>query len=392
MSEFLAEELKKSQMEVDRLVRNLGALFATTSDMVFLIRNDCVIEDMNKSAIRSFGDYRARLCYEALHGGDGLCLTCPVKLIAAGEENEGLAEAKLGGMDVECSYVPFQGYKGDRLVMVVMRDRREVGILQGEPDRRDVDRRDEFDELVGRSKKVRDLGKMIRLVAPPDMTVLISGESGTGKELVADLIHRHSRRADKPLLKFNGAAVAESLWAGDLFGYGKGAFFTGAAPSKKGKFELAHGATVFLDEIGDIGPKMQAALHQILQNGETTRFAGPGPAAVDVRIIAATSKDLAREVEEGRFRQDLYHRLNVINLHLPPLRQRKEDILPLVTHFVKKYREAFRKEVDYISDRAVDRLLQHNWPGNVRELENVIQQAVLLARNNIITEKELIFT
>ncbi|GBE11808.1 transcriptional regulatory protein ZraR [bacterium BMS3Bbin14] len=386
MSEFLAEELQKSQKEVDRLVRNLGVLFETMSDMVFLVRNDCVIEDMNRSAIRAFGDYRARLCYEALHGGDGLCLTCPVKLIAAGEENEGLAEAKLGGLNVECSYVPFQGYKGDRLVMVVMRNLREVGILPGEPDRRC-----ESDELVGKSKKTRDLRKMIHLVAPSDMTVLISGESGTGKELVADLIHRHSRRADKPLLKFNGAVVAESLGVSDLFGFEEGTFFTGTATPRKGGLELVHGATVFLDEIGDVGPKMQAGLLRVLKNGEITRGSGPGPAAANVRIIAATSKDLAREVEEGRFRQDLYQRLNVINLHLPPLRERKEDILSLVTHFIEKYRKAFGKEVDHIPDSAVDRLLQHSWPGNIRELEDVIQRAVLLTRNNIITEKELIF-
>ncbi|NOX79985.1 MAG: AAA domain-containing protein [Deltaproteobacteria bacterium] len=386
MSEFFAEELKKSQKEVERLVSNRDVLLKTMGDMVFLVRHDCVIEDMNKSAIRAFGDYRARLCYEALHGGDGLCLTCPVKLIAAGEENEGLAEAKLGGMDVECSYVPFQGYKGDRLVMVVMRNLREVGILQGEPDRRC-----ESDELVGKSKKIRDLCKMIHLVAPSDMTVLITGEPGTGKELVANLIHRHSRRADKPLLKFNGTVVAESLRASDLFGFEEGALFSGAAIPRTGKFELVQGATIFLDEIGDLGPKIQAGLLRILRNGEITWGGSPGPAEIDVRIIAATSKDLALEVDKGRFRQDLYHRLSVINLHLPPLRQRKEDILPLVTHFVKKYRESFGNEVDHIHDSAVDKLLQHSWPGNIRELEDVILRAVLQAGNNIITEKELIF-
>ncbi len=386
MSEFLAEELQKSQQEVARLVGNLSVLFETMSDMVFLVRHDCVIENMNRSAIRAFGDYRARLCYEALHGGDGLCLTCPVKLIAAGEENEGQAEAKLGGLNVECSYVPFLGYKGDRLVMVVMRDLREAGCPQGEPDRRA-----ESDKLVGKSKQIRDLCKMIHLVAPSDMTVLVSGEPGTGKELVADLIHRYSRRSDKPFLKFNGAAVTESLCASDLFGYGQGACCTGAAAGRKGEGELARGATVFLAEIGDISLDMQAGFLRILQNGERARGGGSGPVELDVRIIAATSKDLALEVEEGRFRQDLYHRLNVINLHLPPLRKRKEDILSLVTHFIKKYQEAFRKEVNYIPDSAVDRLLQHSWPGNVQELENVIQRAVLLTRNNIITEKELIF-
>lgn len=374
MSDFFAEELQKSQQEIDRLVRNLGVLFETMSEMVFLVRNDCVIEDMNRSAIRAFGDYRSRLCYEALHGGNGLCLTCPVKLIAAGEENEGQAEAKLDGMNVECSYVPYHGYKGDRLVMVVMRNLREAATPQGEPGQRC-----EADELVGKSKQIRDLCKMIRLVAPSGMTILISGEPGTGKELVADLIHRHSRRADKPFLKLNGVAMSESLCAGDLFGDGKGGV------------ELVRGATVFLNEIGDISPKMQACLFRVLRDGKVTLDGDPGPMEANVRILAATSKDLALEVEEGRFRQDLHQRLNVINLHLPPLRKRKEDILSLVTHFIEKYRKAFGKEVDHISESAVDRLLQHSWPGNIRELEDVIQRAVLLTRNNIITEKELIF-
>ncbi|NIA04999.1 MAG: hypothetical protein GWP11_03405 [Proteobacteria bacterium] len=386
MAEFLAAELQKSQLEIDRLVRNMGVLFETMSEMVFLIGNDCVIEDMNRSAIRAFGDYRARLCHEALHGGNGLCLTCPVKLIAAGEENEGQAEAKLDGMNVECSYVPYHGYKGDRLVMVVMRNLREAATPQGEPGRRC-----EADELVGKSKQVRDLCKMIRLVAPSDMTVLISGEPGTGKELVADLIHRHSRRADKPFLKFNGVAVSESLCAGDLFDDGKGTLFSGAATPGKGGGELVRGATIFLNEMGDISPKMQACLFRVLRDGKVTLGGDPWPMEANVRIIAATSKDLALEVEEGRFRQDLYQRLNMINLHLPPLRKRKEDILSLVTHFIEKYRKAFGKEVDHISESAVDRLLQHSWPGNIRELEDVIQRAVLLARNNIITEKELIF-
>jgi len=219
---------------------------------------------------------------------------------------------------------------------------------------------------------------------------LITGESGTGKELVADIIHRRSQRSDKPFYKFNCAAVSESLLESDLFGYEKGAF-TGATTRRQGKFEIADKGTIFLDEIGDISPRMQVALLRVLQNGEIVRVGGNEAKRVDVRVITATNVDLATAVETKKIRRDLYYRLNVINIHIPPLRERREDILPLITHFVKKFRTSFKKEIDYLPNRIIDRLLQYDWPGNVRELENVIKRAVLLARDNVITEKELSF-
>ncbi|MEJ2034516.1 MAG: sigma-54 dependent transcriptional regulator, partial [Deltaproteobacteria bacterium] len=203
-----------------------------------------------------------------------------------------------------------------------------------------------------------------------------------------DLIHKHSGRRNKPFLKFNCAAVSESLLESDLFGHEKGAF-TGADARRKGKFEIASDATIFLDEIGDISPRMQAAILRVLQNGEIIRVGGNSPIKVDVRIIAATNADLTKAVEEGRFRKDLYYRLNVFNLHLPPLRERKEDVLPLVTHFIEKYSKLLKREIDLIPDQVINRLLGHDWPGNIRELENVIQRAVLLAQNRMITVREL---
>ncbi len=176
----------------------------------------------------------------------------------------------------------------------------------------------------------------------------------------------------------------------DLFGYEKGAF-TGAVSRKKGKFEVVDKGTIFLDEIGDISPKMQAALLRILQNGEIIRVGGNEPVMVDVRVIAATNIDLARAVQDGKFRLDLYYRLNIINIVIPPLRERKEDILDLTSHFIKVYRKAFKKEIDFVPDAIINRLLMHDWPGNIRELENVIQRAVLMAKNNMITEHDLVF-
>jgi len=180
------------------------------------------------------------------------------------------------------------------------------------------------------------------------------------------------------------------LLESDLFGYEKGAF-TGADSKRKGKFEVVDGGTIFLDEIGDISSRMQSAMLRVLQDGELIRVGGNTPVKVDVRIIAATNADLAKAVQAGTFRLDLYYRLNIINISIPPLRQRKEDIVDLVTHFVRRYRQAFKKDINFLPQSVINRLLQHEWPGNVRELENVIQRAVLMAKGNIITENELIF-
>lgn len=420
------ELLKKSQQEIDRLVRNRAAFYEVMSDMVFLIRQDHVIADMNRSAISTFGDLRGKICHKALFDSDTPCekSVCPICLANEGKYLAELIERPIGDIIVEYSFAPFEGYHGDKLVMVAMRDitkrkkgerelgefhqniekilRQKIGDLKDSEKTRvelaqeinflqkEVNRIYKPDEMVGESRKMREIREMVYQVADSDVTILITGESGTGKELIADLVHQHSSRRNKPYLKFNCAAVSESLLESDLFGYEKGSF-TGAMATRKGKFEIADGGTVFLDEIGDISQKMQASLLRVLQNGEVIRVGGTSPVTVDVRIIAATNADLAKKVEQGGFRKDLYYRLNVINLRKPPLRERKEDIVPLATHFIKKYRHAFKKDINFLPDRIIHRLLLHDWPGNVRELENVIQRAVLLAKNNIITENELDF-
>ncbi|MFH7326499.1 sigma-54 interaction domain-containing protein [Desulfurivibrio sp. C05AmB] len=421
----LQAEIRKSQREVERLRQNRNALFDIMSEMVLLIREDFVIEHLNQSAVRIFGDLRGKMCHQALDCDPRTAPCCPVQNSAGAQDCQGQLERRIGQLVVEYNYVPFQGYQGEQLVMLVMRDitqrkrqeeeliainrdietvlqqkirdlkeservrrelGREVNVLQ-----RELARHTRYeDNMVGKSRKFCELRDLIRHVADSDTTILITGESGTGKELVADLIHRRSRRKNRPFYKFNCAAVAESLLESDLFGYEKGAF-TGAAARRQGKFEIADRATIFLDEIGDISPRMQVSLLRILESGEFVRVGGNQPVRVDVRVITATNVDLAAAVQAGKFRADLYYRLNVINIHLPPLRERREDIIPLITHFVRKYRHAFQKEIDYLPNRIIDRLLAYDWPGNIRELENVIKRAVLLARENVITERELSF-
>jgi DNA-binding NtrC family response regulator len=243
-------------------------------------------------------------------------------------------------------------------------------------------------QVIGSSQMWRKICEMVEQVAPAKATVLIAGESGTGKELIASLLHRLSARANQPFVTLNAAALPATLLEAELFGYEKGAF-TGAQQRKPGRFELADGGTLFLDEIGDMPPEVQAKLLRVLQDGTFERLGGTRTLQVDVRVVAATNKDLAQEVETQRFRMDLYYRLNVITLQLPPLRERREDIPLLVAHFLRKYAEQNRKAVTAIQQQALQRLEAYDWPGNVRELENVIERAVVLGQGPIIGVAEL---
>ena len=424
MLEHLTTELDATKKEIDRLVKNRTVFYEIMSDMVFILNNQYRIEDMNKPALNVFGDLRGEQCYKALTKGKKPCKSnCPIHLLESKTKSDGYFETEIGDMSIRYSYVPYTGYQGDKLVMVIMRDitqskhnektihefntnlsrvlqkkikdvketekvreqlSLEVNVLKNE-----LERLRSPEKMVGESKKIRELREMIYQVADSDATIIVTGESGSGKELVADLVHKHSSRNGKPYLKFNCASVTESLLESDLFGYEKGAF-TGASSQRKGKFEIADSGTILLDEIGDISPKMQSSLLRVLQNGEVIRVGGTQPIKVNVRVIAATNSDLYKAVDEKRFRKDLFYRLNVINLHLPPLRERKDDIVLLITYFIKKYRKAFNKDIKFLPKQLLDKLLQYEWPGNIRELENVIQRAILLSKNDTITENLLL--
>jgi formate hydrogenlyase transcriptional activator len=236
-----------------------------------------------------------------------------------------------------------------------------------------------FGEIIGDSPAVRKVTQQIQLVAPTSAAVLITGESGTGKELVARAIHEHSPRKGRPLIKVNCGAVADSLFESEFFGHVRGAF-TGALKDKPGRFELADGGTLFLDEIGEVPLAMQAKLLRVLQEQELERVGDTRTRKVDVRIIAATNRDLKKEVDAGRFRQDLFYRLSVFPIEVPPLRERRDDIAPLAVHFLQQSAQRMNHPAPRLTQVAMNQLSGHNWPGNVRELQNAVERAVILAQ------------
>jgi transcriptional regulator with GAF, ATPase, and Fis domain len=243
--------------------------------------------------------------------------------------------------------------------------------------------------LVSRSLEIKQIFRLIKKVAKSNASILIHGETGTGKELIASLIQFISLRADKPFIKVNCAALPENLLESELFGHEKGAF-TGAYQTRIGKFEQADGGTLFLDEIGDMHLSTQAKILRVLQDQTFTRLGGNRTIAVDVRIIAATNKDLVKEIEAGNFRTDLYYRLNVVTLHIPPLRQRRDDILVIAEYFRRKFSQEIRKNIGGFSDATKELLKNHSWPGNIRELRNLIERAVLVAEEgHAITPEDL---
>lgn len=257
--------------------------------------------------------------------------------------------------------------------------------LRDENERLQRELQDRFrpDNIIGSSSSMQEVYDQIGQVAPSDTTALIRGESGVGKELVAQAIHFNSPRVNRPFIKVNLAAIPENLVESELFGHEKGAF-TGAVQQRKGRFEQANGGTIFLDEIGDISPAIQVSLLRVLQEREFERVGGAQTIKVDVRVITATNRDLEQAIEENAFRQDLYYRLNVFPILIPPLSERKADILDLANHFVEKYSQQHHKNVRRISTPAIDMLSSYHWPGNVRELENCIERAVLLTKDDVV--------
>ncbi len=245
-----------------------------------------------------------------------------------------------------------------------------------------------FRDLLSKNQKMQALFELAKVAAQSPSTILILGESGTGKELLARAIHAESLRSKGPFIAVSCAALTETLLESELFGHEKGAF-TGATFRKKGKFELAHGGTLFLDEIGDISPKLQLDLLRVLEERRFYRVGGTDPIHVDVRIIAATNRDLKKAVEEGKFREDLYYRLNVITITLPPLRERKEDIPLLVEHFLEQLEVEMGKRLEGISGEAMDLLMAYHWPGNIRELKNVLERGAVVAKGPIIEAEDL---
>jgi DNA-binding NtrC family response regulator len=256
--------------------------------------------------------------------------------------------------------------------------------------RTELEARIEFDLIVGKSEAMKAVLDIVQRVSPSESTVLITGESGTGKEMLAREIHMHSLRHEGPFVVVDCGALVETLFESELFGHVKGSF-TGAYETKHGRFEVANGGSIFLDEISNVSLNIQAKLLRVIQEKEVTRVGSSKPIKIDVRIIAATHENLAEAVKSGKFREDLFYRLSVVPIHLPPLRERKDDIPLLVDHFLRKYNKKSKKNVEGINPKAIQTLMEYDWPGNIRELENTIERAVVLGRNNQIELEDLIY-
>jgi DNA-binding NtrC family response regulator len=265
-------------------------------------------------------------------------------------------------------------------MLVIKRENREL--------RMQLERVKDSKTIIGKTPQLKAVFDLVKTVANTNATVLIHGESGTGKELVASAVHNSSDRKNRPFVKVACAALAESLLESELFGHEKGSF-TGAIAQKKGRFEIADRGTIFLDEIGDISAAVQVKLLRVLQEREFERVGGTKPVKTDVRIIAATNRDLTKDVHDGRFREDLFYRLNVININMPSLRERKDDIPLLAEYFLQKYRLEINKFIDGFTDKAMKCLLDYDWPGNIRELQNVVERAVVLVKGNTIDVQNL---
>ncbi len=319
-----------------------------------------------------------------LPGMDGLALlarlreqhlTAPVVLMTAFGSIEKAVEAMKAGAE---DFIP-KPFSLDHLLAVVNKAlanralREENRQLKAE-----LSSRYQFSNIVGRSQGMREIFNTLERVAPTRATVLLCGESGVGKDMIARALHQHSPRRDRPFVKINCTAIPENLMESELFGFEKGAF-TGANMTKPGKFEQADTGTVFLDEIGDVPPAVQVKLLRVLQEREFERLGSNKTRHIDVRVVAATNVDLREALEQGTFREDLYYRLNVLPINVPPLRERKEDIPFLTEHFVKKLGKDLGSAVESISPEAIARLERYHWPGNVRELENVIERSMVLA-------------
>jgi two-component system response regulator AtoC len=307
-----------------------------------------------------------------------------IMMSAYGTMDTAIEAMKLGAYD----YIS-KPFKPDEIILTLRKaEEREQLRRENQLLRKEVGKEYSFEKIVSKNEQMQKIFDVIKKVSQYKSTVLITGESGTGKELVARALHYNSDRSPNPFIAVNCGAIPENLLESELFGHAKGAF-TDAIRTKKGLFEEADGGTLFLDEIGELPGQLQVKLLRVLQDGEIRRIGESKPIQIDVRIVAATVKDLSKEVNEGRFREDLFYRLNVLPIHIPPLRERKEDIPLLIQHFIGKYNQAMNKNVADIDHKALETLINYKWYGNVRELENTIERAIVLSEKNNIELENL---
>ncbi|MBN2553875.1 MAG: sigma-54-dependent Fis family transcriptional regulator [Spirochaetales bacterium] len=322
---------------------------------------------------------------EVLQKASGMSPNLPVIILTGhGTIENAVAAMKNGAYDYLTKPVNM-----DRLSLLVQRalSAREL-MLQHRALQEELQKRHQFSDIIGKSESMKKIFEVVQQVAPSRASVLITGESGVGKEMIADALHYNSSRKDKPLIKVHCAALTETLLESELFGHERGAF-TGAVARRRGRFELAHMGTIFLDEIGEISQNVQIKLLRVLEDKTFERVGGEETIEVDARVIAATNRELKSAIEQGEFREDLYYRLNVVNIHIPPLRERKEDIPLLMAAFVREFSRENGKNIEAIEPKARMVLYNYSWPGNVRELRNCIESAVVMSKSNIITVDDL---
>ena len=387
----VALQHKTLRDEKERYQTNLDAIFRSVRDAIITVDKDLVVVEMNAAAeqicnlprkvignlLNSFQTHCDGKCFEVLRST--IEEKQPIEI-----SNLECKHNHRPHQVVSISTNPLINNKGmfSGAVLVVRDDTHLVEL------ERDMKERREFYNMIGKSEKIQMIYSFIEDLADVQTTVLVLGESGTGKELVAEAIHYSGARSNKPLVKVNCSALSENLLESELFGHVKGSF-TGALQDRVGRFQKAEGGTIFLDEIGDISPRIQLQLLRVLQEKEFERVGDSNPIKVDVRIIAATNQKLREKIKRGEFREDLYYRLKVVEMCLPPLRDRKEDIPLLVKHFVKKFNKKLNKEIATISADVQKIFMNYTWPGNIRELEHTMEHAFILCHQNIITADHL---
>jgi PAS domain S-box-containing protein len=366
----------------------LKSVLATVNDGVTVIDKELKVVFHNESIRKKFGDITGRYCYEAYRGRTEPCVDCLIfEVMKDGKQRKVLRDTLLPNGDVrwmECASGALKDSEGTVIGAVeIVRDVTEHMRLSKEVStlKREMERQAQFENIKTQSKKMKTVFNLVEKIAPTSSTVLITGESGTGKELIAKAVHINSKRKDKPFVSVNCAAIPENLLESELFGHIKGAF-TGAIQNNKGLIATADGGTLFLDEIGEIPLALQVKLLRFLQEGTCRPIGDTKTRQYDVRVISATNKNLEEAVKDKVFREDLFFRLNVIPIHLPPLRERKEDIPLLASHFLQQFCDSHSRNINGISSQTLKKLLDYSWPGNIRELQNVVEYALHVTPDN----------